>query len=166
MIISTAGSKTGDKDFHETVMKEYNKKLDEYNTFHFADDIVVDDKNQTGTSLLLTGDLTNVHKEVTVLLDKFGHDSMLSGRNGTVKLPQMTKNYLIYWNLFANQDPERLRHMHRELPVDQTTCLGVFDVFGIMVFPETRCPQQVPKARTCVKNTTSPPRQDQLWSGT
>jgi hypothetical protein len=24
----------------------------------------------------------------------------------------------------------------------------------------------VPKARTCVKNTTSPPRQDQLWSGT
>jgi hypothetical protein len=46
LIISSACSKAGDKDFYEAAMKEYNKeKHDEYNTLHFADNIVVDDKN-------------------------------------------------------------------------------------------------------------------------
>jgi hypothetical protein len=46
LIISSAGSKAGDRDFYEAAMKEYNKeKHDEYDTLHFADDIVVDDKN-------------------------------------------------------------------------------------------------------------------------
>jgi hypothetical protein len=51
---------------------------------------------------------------------------MLSGRNDsdgeestnshTVKIPGTTKKYIIYWNLFANQDPQRFRKMNRELP--------------------------------------------------
>jgi hypothetical protein len=46
LIISSAGSRAGDRDFYESAMKEYNKeKIDEYDTVHFADDIVVDDKN-------------------------------------------------------------------------------------------------------------------------
>jgi hypothetical protein len=40
MFISTAGSKAGDEDFCETAMSNFNKKLDEYGTLHFADDIV------------------------------------------------------------------------------------------------------------------------------
>jgi hypothetical protein len=39
LIISSAGSKAGDRDFNEAAMKEYNKeKHDEYDTLHFADD--------------------------------------------------------------------------------------------------------------------------------
>jgi hypothetical protein len=53
---------------------------------------------------------------------------MLSGHNDsdgkestnshTVKIPTTTKKYIIYWNLFANQDPQRFRKMNRELPDD------------------------------------------------
>ena len=42
MITSSAGSKNGDMPFYEAAMKEYNKKHKEYDTLHFANDIVVD----------------------------------------------------------------------------------------------------------------------------
>jgi hypothetical protein len=112
-------------------MKKYNKeKHDEYDTLHFADDIVVDDKNlpKVFTPLDDWRDLKRVYKEVTASLNKVRQDSMLSGRNNsdgeestnshTVKIPTTTKKYIIYWNLFANQDPQRFRKMNRELPGD------------------------------------------------
>jgi hypothetical protein len=70
--------------------------------------------------------LKRVYKEVTASLDKVRQDSMLSARNDSdgeestnshaVKIPTNTKKYIIYWNLFANQDPERFRKMNQELP--------------------------------------------------
>jgi hypothetical protein len=114
---------------YEAAMKEYNKEEnDEYDTLHFADNIVVDDKNLPNVFTPLTDwrDLKRVYKEVTASLDKTRQDSMLSGRNDsdseestnshTVKIPTTTKKYIIYWNLFANQDPQRFHKMNRELP--------------------------------------------------
>jgi hypothetical protein len=78
LIISSAGSKAGDKDFYEeAAMKEYNKeKHDEYDTPHFADDIVVDDKNLPKVFNPLNDwrDLKRVNKEVTASLDKVRQD--------------------------------------------------------------------------------------------
>jgi hypothetical protein len=102
-------------------MKEYNKNADEYDTLHFADDIVVDDKNlpEVYTPLNDWRDLKRVYNEVTASLDNFRQQSKLSGQNGsdveeiisshTVKIPGTTKKYIIYWNFFANQDPESFR---------------------------------------------------------
>jgi hypothetical protein len=129
LIISTDGSKAGDKDFYETAMKEYNKeKHDEYDTLHFADDIVVDDKNlpKVFNPIKNWRDLKKVFNETTAELDKIRQQSMLSGRNGSdsegetdgniVTIPKKSKTYIQYWNLFANQDPERFRKLNRELP--------------------------------------------------
>jgi hypothetical protein len=105
LIITSAGSKAGDRDFYEAAMKEYNKeKHDEYNTLHFADNIVVDDKNlpKVFTPLNDWRNLKRVYKEVTASLDKVRQDSMLSGRNDsdgeestnsrTVKILGTTRN--------------------------------------------------------------------------
>jgi hypothetical protein len=74
LIISSAGSMAGDKDFYEAAMQEYNKeKHDEYDTLHFASDIVVDDKNlpKVFTTLNDRRDLKRVlYKEVMASLDK------------------------------------------------------------------------------------------------
>jgi hypothetical protein len=71
-------------------------------------------------------DLKKVFNETTAKLDKISQQSMLSGRNGSdsegetdsniVTIPKKTKTYIQYWNLFANQDPERFRKLNRELP--------------------------------------------------
>jgi hypothetical protein len=73
IISSSAGSKAGDRDFYEAAMKEYNKEEnDEYDTLHFANNIVVDDKNlpKVFTPLNDWRDLKRVYKEVTASLDK------------------------------------------------------------------------------------------------
>jgi hypothetical protein len=84
LIISSVGSKAGVRDFYEAAIKEYNKeKHEEYDTLHFANDIVVDDKNlpKVFTPLNNWRDLKRVYKEATASLDKVRQDSMLSGRN-------------------------------------------------------------------------------------
>jgi hypothetical protein len=86
LIISTHDSKAGDKDFHETAMKEYNKEdLDEYNALHFADNIVADDKNlpTVFNPIKNLRDLKKVFNETTAELDRIQQQSMLSGCNGS-----------------------------------------------------------------------------------
>jgi hypothetical protein len=86
LIISTDGSKAGDKNFYEAAMKEYNKeKHDEYDALHFADDIVVDDKNipKVFNPIKNWRDLKKVFNETTAELDTIRQLSMLSGRNGS-----------------------------------------------------------------------------------
>jgi hypothetical protein len=62
-VINTDGSKARDKDFYETAMKEYNKKnLDEYNTLHFATDIVVVDAKNLPTEFTPIKDWRNLKK--------------------------------------------------------------------------------------------------------
>jgi hypothetical protein len=61
--------------------------------------------------------LKKVFNETTAELDKIRQQSMLSGRNGSdsegetdgsiVTILKKSKTYIQYWNLFANQDPER-----------------------------------------------------------
>jgi hypothetical protein len=117
-----------DMPFFEAATKEYNKSLNEYDTLHFADDVVVNDKDLPDkyTPLSDWRDLKNVYEEVTESLDKARQDSKIFGRNDsddeesthstTVELPEETKKYLIYWNLFANQNPKSFRKMNQELP--------------------------------------------------
>jgi hypothetical protein len=123
--MSSAGSKDGDRDFYEAAMKEYNKeKHDEYDTLHFANNIVVDDKNlpKVFTPFNDWRDLKRVYKEVTASLDKVRQLSKLSGRNDSdsegetdcniVTITKKSKTYIQYWNLYANQDSERFRNMN------------------------------------------------------
>jgi len=55
LIASSAGSKTGDMPFYEAAMKENNNKHKEYDTLHFANDIVVDEKNLPDKYIPLKG---------------------------------------------------------------------------------------------------------------
>jgi hypothetical protein len=128
LIISTDGSKAGDKDFYETAMKECNKEaLDEYNTLHFANKIVVDDKNVSKVFNPIKNwcDLKKVINETTAELDTIRQQSMLSGGNGSdseggtdgniVTMPKKSKTYIQHWNLFASQHPERFPKLNQEL---------------------------------------------------
>jgi hypothetical protein len=47
-----------------------------------------------------------------MLSERNDGDGKESTKSHTVKIPERTKKYLIYWNLFANQDPEHFRKMN------------------------------------------------------